>query len=292
MQIKNMLIDDYTNIYSVDIFDQLFTDMYKCIIVITGDIFYIVNHSTFDEDLQQIRININRLNFLIRRILILQAKQQNLGQVGVLEDVFLTEFTVFKQFFNYTSNEPAEVQQFTDNLLKYCIMDEKYVLTTVTIDINTISETPDVCCSLKYIFQLLLNLEMYLSKIIPKIKSFDINGGCKINTQFNIKPPVLSSSSSSTSSSTKSSSTKSSSSSTSSTKSSSTSTSSSSSTSKKIKNKKSHKKVNGVTMIDNFILFVKEIFNNFSSVIDENFTYSTIIIISCYVKIIREILRK
>ncbi len=171
IDMKNTLVEEYTNIHSIEIFNQLLSECYDLIIAIHKDIFLSINSNCHTNDLQKIRTNINKINYIIRYILIYQYIHQNKHCDDINYNLFDEQFLISKEFYNYVSNDTTEIEDIKKKLINYCLVNDKFKLTFKTFDINSLTDDFDIYCSIKYVLQIFLNNEEIILKLIAYLKS-------------------------------------------------------------------------------------------------------------------------
>ena len=173
VDLKNIVMDEYTNPFSVDIFEPIFTEIYDIIRNIYLEQFYILNFSQLEDNLHLIRTDINKINFVIRYILIVQYLRNNINPDNINYDIFDNQFLLLKQYFTYISNDNEEIDDIVKKIINYNVLDDKFTLSISILNIDELENNIDVSCSLKYIFQIFLNTESAILKFISKIKLTD-----------------------------------------------------------------------------------------------------------------------
>ncbi len=173
--IKNILVEDYTNLYSIDTINQLLSEIYDLIIFIYKDIFLLNTSKSLIDYLQNIRINVNKINYIIRYILIYQYQRQATQTEDINYNIFDEQFLLSKEFYNYVSNDSSELQDLKKKLMNYYIMNNKFVLVYTTFDCELINDNFDIYCGIKYGLQIFINNEVIISKFVTKLKSVKKN---------------------------------------------------------------------------------------------------------------------
>jgi len=166
---KNLFLDEYINVYSIEMFNELIMNNYNLISMIYDDKLICITLNTFLNILNLIRINMNKINYIIRYILIFQYKKMDQYQLNFNYDIFDTQFLSIGQYF-YISNDNNEMQSLLDQLINYKILDEKILLISLIFDMNSIDDNFDINCAIKYIFQLFLKIEINLLRLLANLK--------------------------------------------------------------------------------------------------------------------------